>query len=77
MKISDELRIEWDKNYEHGDFARIAKHGSLNGKTFTAENITRAFRRGSASTEVINIINDYFQYKRKFHKSLVRQIQTA
>lgn len=77
MKITDELRIEWDASYEHGDFARIAKHGSINGKVFTPEAITKAFRRGAASKDVINVINDYFQFKKKFHKKLVRQIQTA
>lgn len=65
MIITDKIKEQINEYYSFGDQTRIRRYGIEKGKKFSLVTINKAFRTGKCSDELLDLIMDFYLYKKE------------
>lgn len=65
MQITEKIKTHIDKYYSFGDQTRVRRYGIEKGKKFSLVTINKAFRTGKCSDELLDLIMEFYLYKKE------------
>ena len=65
MKITEKIKDQINEYYSYGDQSRIRRFGIDKGIKFSLVTINKAFRTGKCKDEVLDLIIDFYLYKKE------------
>lgn len=65
MIITDKIKEQINEYYSFGDQTRIRRYGIEKGKKFSLVTINKAFRTGKCNDELLDLIIEFYLYKKE------------
>ena len=65
MKITEKIKDHINEYYSFGDQTRVRKYGIEKGKKFSRVTINKAFKTGNCSDELLDLIIEFYLYKKE------------
>lgn len=65
MKMTEKIKKQINEYYSYGDQTRIRKYGIQKGQKFSLVTINKAFKTGECKDEVLDLIIDFYIYKKQ------------